>query len=132
MRYLFDTNVWIDLERGSYPHVLDRASSCTRDQVGVSTVVLGELYAGALRSMDPIRARRSIDTFLAGWPRIGVDERTAEIYAEIRAALQSQGRVIGPNDLWIAAQALREDVVLVTANDDEFSRVPSLEVENWR
>lgn len=77
MQYLFDTNVWIDLERGRHPHVLSRASNCTREQVGVSTVVLGELYAGALRSQDPLRARRSIDTFLAGWSRIGVDEATA-------------------------------------------------------
>ena len=30
------------------------------------------------------------------------------------------------------AQAVANDLVLVTANDGEFSRVPSLNLENWR
>lgn len=53
-------------------------------------------------------------------------------YADIRMRLESSGRPIGPNDLWIAAQALSYGLVLVIANIDEFSRVPSLEIENWR
>ena len=35
------------------------------------------------------------------------------------------------NDLWIAAQALGLGLTVVTANVDEFSRVPGLGVENW-
>ena len=38
---------------------------------------------------------------------------------------------IGPNDLLIAAQALALGLTVVTANIDEFSRVPGLGVENW-
>jgi tRNA(fMet)-specific endonuclease VapC len=34
-------------------------------------------------------------------------------------------------DLLIAAHALALDAVLVTANEDEFSRVPGLKIENW-
>ena len=44
----------------------------------------------------------------------------------------SGGQVIGSNDLWIAAQAIRNDLVLVTANEREFERVPNLKLENWR
>ena len=44
----------------------------------------------------------------------------------------SGGQVIGSNDLWIAAQAIRNDLVLVTANEREFARVPNLKLENWR
>jgi len=35
------------------------------------------------------------------------------------------------NDLLIAAQALALGLTVVTANVDEFSRVPGLGVENW-
>ena len=35
------------------------------------------------------------------------------------------------NDLLIAAHVLALDLTLVTANVREFSRVPSLRVENW-
>ncbi|MEW6431913.1 MAG: type II toxin-antitoxin system VapC family toxin [Myxococcota bacterium] len=38
---------------------------------------------------------------------------------------------IGPNDLMIASSALAHDLVLVTRNDREFSRVPGLRLERW-
>ncbi|MEN9316474.1 MAG: hypothetical protein RIS35_2867, partial [Pseudomonadota bacterium] len=38
---------------------------------------------------------------------------------------------IGANDLWIAAQALSADAILVTDNEREFRRVEGLCVENW-
>ena len=52
-------------------------------------------------------------------------------YAEIRLYLDQRGRPIGPNDLLIAAHALALDLTLVTANVEEFERVPGLRVENW-
>ena len=52
-------------------------------------------------------------------------------YAEIRVALERQGRPIGQNDLFIAAQCLALDLTLVTDNEREFSRVPGLRIENW-
>jgi tRNA(fMet)-specific endonuclease VapC len=47
------------------------------------------------------------------------------------AVLQRAGQQIGPNDLLIAAHALALNLILVTDNVGEFSRVPSLQVENW-
>lgn len=44
---------------------------------------------------------------------------------------ERMGRTIGPNDLLIAAHALALDLILVTANVEEFARVPRLAVENW-
>jgi tRNA(fMet)-specific endonuclease VapC len=52
-------------------------------------------------------------------------------YAEIRARLEEAGKPIGPNDLLIAAHSLALDLTLVTANVDEFGRVPGPRVENW-
>ncbi|MGH8499346.1 MAG: PIN domain-containing protein [Methylococcales bacterium] len=49
----------------------------------------------------------------------------------IRATLEKAGTPIGANDLWIAAHALTEDLVLVTNNLREFDRVPGLNAENW-
>lgn len=41
------------------------------------------------------------------------------------------GKVIGPNDLWLAATCLAQGLTMVTANVREFSRVPGLSVEVW-
>lgn len=52
-------------------------------------------------------------------------------YARLRTDLELAGAPIGSNDLWIAAQALAVDAVLITDNLREFSRVPKLHVQNW-
>ena len=55
----------------------------------------------------------------------------AEQYGKIRSALEKNGTPIGGNDLWLAAHALEEDLVLVTNNIREFQRVDGLRLENW-
>ena len=45
---------------------------------------------------------------------------------DLRAALEAAGIPIGPYDLLIAAQALRNRATLVTANISEFARVRGL------
>ena len=45
--------------------------------------------------------------------------------------LERAGKIIGPYDLQIAAIALRRQLVVVTANVDEFSRVSGIVLEDW-
>jgi len=46
-------------------------------------------------------------------------------------ALEKDGRPIGPNDLWIAAHAGACEMILVTDDFQESSRVRGLKAENW-
>ncbi len=55
----------------------------------------------------------------------------ANEHGEILSQLESQGNVIGPLDLLIAAHALSENLTLVTNNEKEFKRIKSLKIENW-
>jgi tRNA(fMet)-specific endonuclease VapC len=52
-------------------------------------------------------------------------------YGGLRARLERAGQAIGANDLLIAAQALALGCVVVTDNEQEFSRVDGLQLENW-
>lgn len=64
----------------------------------------------------------------------GILEMTDEVileYARLRAMLEIRGTPVSPNDTWIAAQALVEDALLVSANAREFERVPELRLQNW-
>lgn len=131
--YLLDTNVWIDALRRSNSQVLERFQNIDAGELRLSTVVLGELLLGARKSGSrSTRQIQIIDEMAKSYPPVGIDHATAEAYADIRHELESVGRPIGPNDLWIAAQAVAHGMVLVTANSSEFQRVPSLTVENWR
>jgi tRNA(fMet)-specific endonuclease VapC len=58
------------------------------------------------------------------------DDTAARHYADIRHQLEVQGRVIGPNDLMIAAIARSCGITIVSANG-EFGHVPGLHVEDW-
>lgn len=60
-----------------------------------------------------------------------VNRQVAIEYARLRSLLEQGGTPIGPNDTWIAAEALHHKLVLVTDNASEYSRVPGLQVENW-
>ena len=64
--------------------------------------------------------------------RLPFDDSAAAAYGEIRAHLQRAGRLIGGNDLLIAAIAQTNNLTLVTHNTGEFTRVPNLPVEDWQ
>ena len=68
---------------------------------------------------------------LSGLDVLPLEQPTDDRYAELRTALEQAGTTIGSNDMFIAAHALALGLILVTANVNEFSRVPGLAVENW-
>ena len=53
-------------------------------------------------------------------------------YGEIRAMLARKGKIIGANDLFIAAHALSLQLPLATNNAKEFKHVPRLDVLEWK
>jgi tRNA(fMet)-specific endonuclease VapC len=59
------------------------------------------------------------------------DQAAARMAGGIRGLLESRGEMIGPYDVLLAAQALAANLTLVTANVQEFQRVPGLSLENW-
>ncbi len=59
------------------------------------------------------------------------DDQFAIIFGGIRAQLAANGTTIGAYDLQIAAIALANNLILVTHNTKEFSRIPQLQLEDW-
>lgn len=73
----------------------------------------------------------ALEAFLGSVAILSFDDEDARFAGNIRAELERAGKPIGPYDYLIAAQALRHDFTLVSANEKEFSRVPGLRWENW-
>lgn len=71
-------------------------------------------------------------SFLASVVILPFSSLEAEQAAQIRAILKSQGQPIGAYDVLISANALQHNLLMVTANQREFDRVPGLQTENWR
>ena len=129
-RYLLDTNIVSDLVRNPQGKVAQRITAHGEHAVCTSIVVAAELrYGGAKSDSEELAGR--VDLLLSAIEVLALEEPADRLYAELRNYLSRRGTPIGPNDLLIAAQALAEDLVVVTANLGEFSRVPRLRVENW-
>ena len=95
-----------------------------------SVIVAGEVEFG-LEWKGSERLRLNMEAILQAIRVVPLENSAYRHYGWLRADLKKKGTPIGPNDLWIAAHALALDAVLVTDNEDEFSRVPGLKVENW-
>ena len=69
--------------------------------------------------------------FLHQFISLPFDDQAAMIFGDIRAGLAAQGTPIGAYDLQIAAIALANNLILVTHNTKEFTRISQLQVEDW-
>lgn len=134
MSYLLDTNVVIALLRNQ-PDVVRRRFADTvskEGSVGISSVVLFELRYGVARSTQRQDNAERLRILLSGPISVTpFEEEHAVAAGDLRATLESAGRMIGPYDLLIGAQALASGAILVTANVSEFARVPGLVWEDW-
>ena len=128
MKYLLDTNVVIRL-LNSDPVVTARTRQHDRDEIGVPAIVLHELMFGAFKSRHPERNVAFLEELDFGV--LDFQRRDAREAGRIRAALAGGGTPIGPYDTLIAGQALARDLILITRNTREFSRVSGLSVEDW-
>lgn len=97
----------------------------------MSVVTKAELLYGVRISPHATRDGRALRALLTYVEVLDFHEGAAEDYAEIRADLKNRGKLIGANDLLIAAHARSLGLTLVTNNTAEFSRVEGLALENW-
>lgn len=130
--FLLDTNVCIQLLNGTHPDVLRRLQMNPPSDIALCSVVKAELLFGARRSRQVETNLRLLARFFQPFTSLPFDDRCAEEAGQIHAHLADQGSPIGPNDLLIAATARAHDSILVTHNQQEFSRVTGLRLEDWQ
>lgn len=130
-RYLLDTNICIYIKNHRPAEVLARFTKLPPGKVAMSAITYGELCFGAEKSSKPKETRHILEQLIVLIPVLPLDNTVSVHYGKIRQHLQASGKPIGNNDLWIAAHALANKLVLVTNNVAEFERVNGLRIENW-
>lgn len=129
--YLLDTNICIYLIKQQPRQVVQRIKTLPPSQVHLSVISLAELEYGAAKSQHRERNRLTLLHFVSAFDIVNFTDMDAEIFGIIRAGLESKGQVIGAYDMQIAAQAISRELILVTNNTAEFTRIPNLKLENW-
>jgi tRNA(fMet)-specific endonuclease VapC len=129
--YLLDTNI-VTAYLKRHPSVRQRIRAAER--AGRPVRLNAVSYYETKRGLLAIGAVRQLAAFERLWRVLGIVmidqavlDKAAELYAELRAS----GQLIEDADLLIAAIALVHDMTLVTNNTAHFTRITSLQIEDW-
>jgi tRNA(fMet)-specific endonuclease VapC len=131
MRYMLDTNICSYILKSRPLSVKARFDQVRSSSLAISTVVLAELYYGAARHPKGNAIRKEIGDFISRLDVIPWDEKAADHYGIVRAALEKNGTPIGAMDMMIAAHARSQRATLVSNDTRHFEKVPGLIIANW-
>ena len=123
MEVMLDTNAYCDwLRDGRWGTEI-----ATAEVVGLSTIVIGELYHGFHGGARFARNVEVLTEFLSqpAVRVVDVNIEMAEVFGEMMCLLVKQGVRLPTNDIWIAAAAHVRGAVLLTS-DQHFDRLPQV------
>jgi tRNA(fMet)-specific endonuclease VapC len=127
---ILETSFLIDLEREAIRETLGPAhrvlANHPKHRLYVCPTIAGELASGT-----SMKDRDRWEGFLAPFVSLPLTDDVAWRYGETYRYLQTQGLLIGANDLWIAAVGLAHSVPIVTRDASDYRRVPGLEVISY-
>jgi len=137
MRYLLDTCVLSEfLKKQSNEKILEWFDRQIEESLYVSVLTIGEIRKGITRLPGSKRK-----TELARWLQsvvirydgrlLSVDIETANLWGDLKARLEPQGRSLPVIDSLLAATALEHDLVIVTRNADDFALTGAQILNIW-
>ena len=128
MELILDTTFLIDLEREVLNKTKTRPASeflsiNKSANLQITLITVGE-FAEGFKDTDYLSFRNYLEAF----PILQIDQEVAWIYGQLAKKLRVSKSLIGSNDMWIAAIALRNNKALVTRNIKHFKKIPELQL----
>jgi predicted nucleic acid-binding protein len=106
------------------PHVRNRI-------IVISFTTIGELYYWTERRKWGTEKLSRLENAIQAAIIVRYDFEVCRTYARLKSALRNPSgsqKIIGDNDLWIAACAVRHGIPLVTHNRRDFEAIPGLSI----
>jgi len=127
---LLDTNAYTGLIEGDTA-VYELITQA--DIIYMSTIVLGELYAGFNGGSKPDWNNNILRDFLdkETVTIINVTHKTAKIFGKIKNELKQKAKMIPVNDIWIAAHTIETDSTLLSF-DKHYENISNLKTWSYR
>ncbi len=129
--YLLDTNICIFAIDKMSPKLLDKLKSQSKRGIYISSLTVAELEFGVQNSQQPESNRLALLRFLSIFDILNFDSCDAVDYGRLKVRLKRKGKIIGPIDMLLAAQAVNKNMIFVTNNVSEFARIDELKIEDW-
>ncbi len=131
MKYCLDTSIIVQLFRGNPRITANINEAENAHELCITIISVYELYKGIHSASKKETHFQKLKEFLKRASILTIDENVCDKAGSLFANLRKENQVIEDADLLIAAIALNNDAVLVTANPAHFTRVKNLQVENW-
>jgi toxin FitB len=138
VNYLLDTNVLSEVQRPRPDaQVLAWLDQVDEDRTFLSVASVGEIAKGVAQ-LEEGRRKSTLQQWLDadlgarfGNRLLAIDRETALAWGGLMAVAKREGRGLSVMDAWIAAVALRHDLVLVTRNSKDFAGIEIELLDPW-
>lgn len=129
---LLDTDILSELFKG-HNLVKEKVSGYLKEhkQLTISHITRYEILKG-LKAKGAEKQIEAFNAFCRYNVVLPINDDAIVKAADIYASLKSQGNLISDADIFVAAIAVSNNLVLVTNNTSHFTRVEGLRVENWK
>ena len=128
---LVDTDILSFYFKGN-ARIVDRFNNYLKeyDYINISIITYYEIIGG-LKFKNAEKQLRNFEEFVSNNNIIHLSEHSAYLSGGIYATLRQKGFVIGTSDILIAGIAIENELSLVTNNENHYSAIPNLKLENW-
>jgi predicted nucleic acid-binding protein len=128
--YCLDTDILIEHFKGNEA-IKEKIESLTdEDRLGLIWLTFYEFFKGIFVS-GKLEEEKFLQELVETCIILEPSYEAAKIGGEIYAGLRKVGKLINDADILIASIVKAHDAVLVTNNEDHFSRIEGLKIENW-
>jgi len=128
--YCLDTSIIIDIFDGK-ENIKNKIDKINSKEIFINSIILCELYKGAVHSEITIKRLEFIDKLLQQVKLLEFDEFTCRLFGEDYLKLKKVGKPIKDNDLIIAAICKAHNKILITSDRKHFENIPDLKLEVW-
>ena len=132
---LVDTDVYSYITANNSARARPYKPHLEGHEMALSFITVGELYAGYQKQISkgvwPESRLHALEAKLRQVAIIPYDVEICRAYGAIKHNIKNADgsqRTIAPNDLWIAACAIRHKLKLVTNNGKHFTGIPGLDI----
>ena len=130
MKYLLDTNVFIDLLRNGNESIRDRLASVGINECCISDITQYELMVGALYSANPEEETERIDKIC---DMFKILRHSDYVKSSVRQKeyLKGIGKMIPDFDIFIGTAAVENGLIIVSG-DKHMDCLKNAVVEDWK
>lgn len=128
-KYLLDTNICIYLLKGQFD-LHNKIKKIGVENCMISEITIAELKFGVENSIQKEKNRKNVDIIQSKFTILPIFT-VLDVYAKEKARLKIKGKILDDFDLLIGSTAIFNDLILVTKNVSDFSRINGIVIEDW-